>query len=368
MRVNHRILLTCAFLAVVAAFMALHPAPTCAIGDIHLIVVCSSSDSDPVCQEQGETWKKYLEAIMGDEISYAYFPSPRAGAFAAAGCHGAGFSRNDYATYRILTGQGADPRNVASVCREVSQAAGSDDAIVVFIWSRAENVPGRDGKDRHVLFPMATSDVHSERGVGLPRPTILKNLNAREHRLIVLITFSYEKSGESTLSAVSRGGFFQERLPVPKEPSYFKRLLQDARGEININFDVLTGSSHLMDPFNLIALNGLYLETEINPDDFNRLLRFACDLWSVPHIRGGYRIPYRLTIYGENQVESVPERSMTFEEIERECEDRREKLTQSGEFDVEDREIQPWPDYFRPSVSDSDDDDFEPAPPTVIPM
>ncbi|MBR0224913.1 MAG: hypothetical protein IJL92_02515 [Thermoguttaceae bacterium] len=388
MNLKHRILLTCALLASVATAMALRPVNSYAVGDVHVILVKSLPDRS--LQDMGEL-KCFLPIFSDPESIGAFGTSPSLETKFDGPLMPLSVTRN-WATYRILEGEDADPYNIARVCREVSQKAGPDDAIMVMVQSRAEMVPDGAGNDRHVLFPMATSNKPDDRGVGIPRGTILKNLNASPHRLVALLTETYE--GPTTFVEPEPGEGVPItpetiRAPLPKDTPYLVKFLQTAQGELNIGWRwqspvALTSRPEGMadfSPFSFIlstiATNGLYLETELNPDDFYRLLKIQdafnkaieanfnpknWDLWS--------RHPRDIDLFAGNQLSdrswSAP--FTTTQEAKRFFAERREKLIDSGEFEVD--EISPFgtpvpadgddSDYKSPD--DDSDDDFVPAP------
>ena len=332
------------------------PAP---IGGVHLIVARSTSEDDPLVKDAGDYWLEHIRGIMGFEGIYGYIDSPCPWAFDNTARFGVGLRSDDYASARFLEGQDVAPRNLVQTCREVSQDAGPDDAIVVFVWSRAAQVPGSSGYDRHVLFPMATSDDYYDRGEGVPCGTILKALKEKEHRLIVLITFSYEAGVGDYIESLSgtSSGKTHEKQPEPRKDSFLKALMQEAVGEINIDVDsvLFPNSNHYFDPFNLVVLNGLYLNSEINVDSFYKHLSFARDLCSLEHERAGFAIPYRIQSHDDNSHVNIIEAAKpeSFDErrtlMLRLCAERREKLMQSAEIEKRERYFDERQlNYFRP--------------------
>ena len=332
------------------------PAP---IGGVHLIVARSTSEDAPLVKDAGDYWLGHIRGIMGFEGSFGYNSSPYPWAFDFADCFGVGLRSYDYASARFLEGQDVEPRNLVQTCREVSQEAGSDDAIVVFVWSRAASVSGSSGEDRHVLFPTATSDDYYDRGVGIPRGTILNALKEKEHRLIVLITFSYKVGGGNYLGpkGATPSEITDDKQPAPRKDSFLKALMQGAAGEINIDVDsvLLPNASYYLDPFNLVALNGLYLNSEINVDSFYDQLKFTGSLCSLEHEKAGFSTPYRMESYEGNArvnvlelelPDSLNERLM---EMEARCQGRRAKLMQSVEIEKRERYFDERQlNYFRP--------------------
>lgn len=335
------------------------PARPLKIGALHLIVARSTSEDDPLVKEAGDSWIRHIRGIMGFESSFSHNGSPYPWAFDGAARFGVGLRSYDYASARFLEGQDVEPRNLVQTCREVSQEAGSDDAIVVFVWSRAASVPGSSGEDRHVLFPTATSNDFYDRGVGIPRGTILNALKEKEHRLIVLITFSYEVGGGKHLG--SKGAtpsvITDNKQPEPRRDSFLKALMQGAAGEVNINVDsvLFPGASYYRDPFDLVVLNGLYLNSEINVDSFYDQLKFAGSLCSLEHERLGFSTPYRMESYEGNSRVSVLELALPdsfnerLMEMEARCQERRTKLMQSAEIEKRERYFDERQlNYFRP--------------------
>ncbi|MBR0224914.1 MAG: hypothetical protein IJL92_02520 [Thermoguttaceae bacterium] len=375
MNIKRRILLTCAFLAVVAASMALRPAPTCAIGDIHIIIIRSTTD--PALRQAGEYWQFTIESLLRD--SMGHMVGTRGAFDPSFGVMDLG--RDAVATYEVLEGQETDPYNIAAVCRDVSQKAGPDDAIMVFVLSYAAMLPGNNGEDRHVLYPAATSFASAGKSTGLPRGTILKNLKTKPHRLIALITDTYEEpipSDDEVLPNVSkRPAEIVERItaPQPKDTPYLKRFLQEAHGELNVGSHnpglAAAGPVGLTFAFIIeeVAQNGLYLESEINPVDFYEHLRFARTHGDLYDTNSGVQLRNNeLTRYNGNQrVESSPPPYATLRTMKDFCNERKEKLLASGEFDTRELEICGSDrDFFNgtypePVVVDDSDSDFVPA-------
>lgn len=289
MHVSFRILLTCAFLAVVAASMALRPAQSCAVGDIHIIIVRSTSD--PSLQKPGMYWQFRLEETLATGKTPRFQEYGVFGALESARIPG-GLGRNDVRTWIVLKGEDARHSNIARVCDEVSQRAGPDDAIMVVMMSHGFAIKENDGVG-HGMSPTATSpdDLEISRK-GIMRGTILEKLKVKPHRLIALITDScmtrlrnFDESDSTVLPFLVRpceSGI----AAFPKDTCYLKRFLQEAHGEININssdygqaawfvtkskFDEFCGSLFI-NAFCRFAANGFYLESELNPDDFFKLL------------------------------------------------------------------------------------------------
>lgn len=383
MRIRRRLLITYALFAAVLAFMTLRSAPSYAVGDIHLIVVRSTADP---ALNKVETINDVLNprilqpGIIGVFEPPLNFPHPIEGV----------------ATHRVLEGQDADPRNIADVCREVSQKAGPDDAIMVLAQCRAAIIPTSSGAGRCVLFPMATSEDPNDRGVGLPRGTILKNLNVKPHRLIALITETYE--GPTRREEVKPSPFLFEKpkklqvIPRPKNTPYLIKFLQTARGELNIGNHTfpleLAGSPGFSDGLegvttpsvfaaSLVLSNGLYLESELNPDDFYKHLTIldAClaartpEKEKSPDAESESGHPWGFVRYDGSQIVpsepavhfATPEENFKF------CAARRAELVDSGEFEVMEINLRSTSDESNNS-NDDDDSDFVPAPGEQTPL
>lgn len=374
MNLKHRILLTCALLAVVVTAVALRPVNSYAVGDVHVIIVKSLPDRS--LQDMGEL-KCFLPIGCPESIG-AFEASPSLETEFDGPSMPLSVTRN-WATYRILEGEDADPYNIARVCREVSQKAGPDDAIMVMVQSRAEMVPDGAGNDRHVLFPMATSNKPDDRGVGIPRGTILKNLNASPHRLVALITETYE--GPTTYQNPESGEGVPIppvtiRAPLPKDTPYLVKFLQTAQGELNIGWRVqspiapthrpegMPNFSRLSLDLSIVATNGLYLNSELNPDDFYRHLKiqvaYGKSIVDERNPEEWARHPWEVVQFVGNQLSdrswSAP--FTTTQEAKRFFAERREKLIDSGEFEVD--EISPFGSPV-PAVDDDSDSDFVPA-------
>lgn len=251
MRVNPRILLTCAFLAVVATVMALRPAPSCAIGNIHIIIVRSTTV--PEMRKAGDIWRERLEETLTSGKTPDFWRYEIPGAFESATNPG-GLGRNDVETFIVLEGMDADPERITKVCYEVSQKAEPDDAIIVFVMSCGAFVRGNDGVSRHALAPVAedVDDLKVTRA-GILRGTIITALQSKLHRLVALITdssatlltsndgsvaeFRYRSSpvDEKTASSAARAEGEGASEPSPKGTTYLKKFLQEAHGILNIN-------------------------------------------------------------------------------------------------------------------------------------
>ncbi len=355
MRVNRRILLTCAFLAVVVASMALRPAPTCAIGNIHIIIVHSTTD--PTLRKASIIWMQRLE----ETLTMAYTPSfMRIGEYGVFGAlepayRLGGLGLFGVETYEILDGQEARPNNIRRVCREVSEKAGPDDAIMVIIMSHG-TVIKENGVLTHGLAPIATSSDNLELGKnGIRRGTILNELKIRPHRLVALITDSCASPAPE-----DEGTAFYKDPPCesgiaafPKEEGYLKKFLQEAYGEININscdygqtvdfigkcaYKEFEGSL-FVNAFCRFANNGFYLESELNPDDFYKLLRIEHEREVLSYNEKRHKNKQN-TLTRFNGSEPVKSSFTTFtslDEIKKYYKTRKEKITNNGEFGIGER-------------------------------
>ena len=321
MHVSRRILLTCALLVGVATSMTLRPTPSYAVGDIHIIIVRSTTDAS--LSEASTNWQQRLEdALNGRNYSSLLDYD---GAVQEAGVPG-GLGASDVATYRTLTSsEETAPENIMKVCLEVSQKAGPDDAIVCIVSCRHSFLKTTDDRIIHALAPLATSinDLDLRRD-GIQRETILiclthelvnDKIQEKKHRLVVLITdpcVNPARRVKELLPIMTASLDRTTNIPhakvfekvVPKYKPYFKAFLEKATGVVNINAcnygqeayyevgfesdDVL--GSLFINAFCRFANNGFYLDMELNPDAFYKLLQLAAIIFI-------FLIPYTASLY-----------------------------------------------------------------------
>ncbi|MBR0226339.1 MAG: SUMF1/EgtB/PvdO family nonheme iron enzyme, partial [Thermoguttaceae bacterium] len=341
---------------VVAASMTLRPTPCCADGDIHIIIVRSTSD--PGLQKPGMYWQFRLEETLATGKTPRFQEYGVFGALESARIPG-GLGRNDVRTWIVLKGEDARHSNIARVCEEVSQYAGPDDAIMVVMMSHGFAIKENDGVG-HGMSPTATSpdDLEISRK-GIMRGTILEKLKVKPHRLIALITDScmtrlrnFDETDVTDLPDIPRpceSGI----AAFPQDTCYLKKFLQEAHGEININssdygqaawfvtkskFDEFCGSLFI-NAFCRFAANGFYLESELNPDDFFKLLNAEYSRELLDYgAKTGESFQSSLTKFnGSQPISTSSPKFSNLNEFKAYYDARRELMSNAGEFAIADR-------------------------------
>ncbi|MBR0224910.1 MAG: hypothetical protein IJL92_02500 [Thermoguttaceae bacterium] len=366
MHVSRRILLTCALLVGVATSMTLRPTPSYAVGDIHIIIVRSTTDAS--LSEASTIWQQRLEdALNGRNYSSLLDYD---GAVQEAGVPG-GLGASDVATYRTLTSsEETAPENIMKVCLEVSQKAGPDDAIVCIVSCRHSFLKTTDDRIIHALAPLATSinDLDLRRD-GIQRETILiclthelvnDKIQEKKHRLVVLITdpcVNPARRVKELLPIMTASLDRTTNIPhakvfekvVPKYKPYFKAFLEKATGVVNINAcnygqeayyevgfesdDVL--GSLFINAFCRFANNGFYLDMELNPDAFYKLLQLELAR-QIAAFHSPETVRQDLTRF--NGVEIVKDdkvKLVSDEDFNRYYAERAKMMKYSGEFRIE---------------------------------
>lgn len=350
MRLSQRILLTCAMLVGVATSMTLRPTPSYADGDIHIIIVRSTTAPD--LQKSGMYWLFRLEETLATGKTPRFQEYGVFGALESAFEPG-GLGRDDVRTYVVLKGEDAENRNIARVCEEVSRRAGPNDAIMVVMMSHGFAIKESDGVG-HGMSPTATSpdDLEISRK-GIMRDTIFEKLKVRPHRLIALITDScmtrLRNFDEYDVTDVinpppCENGF----AAFPKDTCYLKKFLQEAHGEININssgygqaawfvsqskFDEFCGSLFI-NAFCRFAANGFYLESELNPNDFFKLLNAEYSRELLDYgAKTGESFQSSLTKFNGNRpISTSSPKFSNLNEFKAYYDARRELMSNAGEF------------------------------------
>ena len=267
-------------MAVFVCSLTIDAAPLCARGNVHIIIVVSTTD--PVIREANLLWKEKIEGALSGEEGTRSVESREGVLYRSAEQLG-GLGKDDVATYRVLEGNDAHPDNIAKVCREVSMEAGADDAVAVFMVGHGYIAKDANGDYRHRLLHIAQDGANSS----IERGEIMRALKSREHRLVVLLTdaCSALPTNLAVMPSVQTGVYVPSFFP--KRDCYLKRFLTEAEGEVNINSTdygekalflvdkvdrrVLDGT-RFSDAFVKFAWNGEYLEDELTPDGFYKLL------------------------------------------------------------------------------------------------
>lgn len=367
MNIRRRILLTCALVVAVVSSMAFCTTPSYAVGKIHLIIVRSTTE--PSLDKAGNIWLERLESSL--EFGKREVDGWLDSSFGMYGVFGilepatnpGGLGRGDVASYNVLEGNDAHPESIMKYCLEVSHKAGSDDAIMVILMSHGQTETGTDGVKRHFFSPVATTRDSLEQGrIGILRETILECLTneivngekkEKQHRLVALISDScvsvVEDPGEFAIMPEVK--LLRGKAPLPKETPYLKKFLQEARGVVNINScnvgqtavlvpccrDPEFKGSLFVNAFCRFANNGFYFDSELNPDDFYKLLRIEYEREVLAYnTRAHKNCNSTLTQY-KGSVNVAPQTIST--DVEAYYKDREAKLTGSGEFKVEERDF-----------------------------
>ncbi len=149
-----------------------------------------------------------------------------------------------------LSGDRAHPENILRTCIELSNAAGPDDAVMVYVLCNGGSIEGRDGKLRHGLYPLAKSGKNLQMDrQGIARGTIMRAIKWKPHRLNALITDvspatvndeikdePYARSsGPISKFAASFGMGYAEEESDGERASYFVDFLLKAEGDLNVN-------------------------------------------------------------------------------------------------------------------------------------
>ncbi len=145
-----------------------------------------------------------------------------------------GFSKKSshVGTYHVLEGDDAHPKNILATCRALSQKAGPNDAVFVYILCHgATTIEDNDASETriHALSPICTGGGNMDlRNIGVRRSSIMREIKSKNHRLDVLITDSC-----SVLQTEGPDGVVDPCM-VGTVPLLYQLLLT-AKGTININ-------------------------------------------------------------------------------------------------------------------------------------
>ncbi len=235
-------------------------------GDVHLILIVVTK---PELEDVGRKWREKIESAFygtpGKTDSRPLLSSLKVNAPAEKWIEP---GKEDVASFTYVTGEEATPWNIPKICEKVSDEAKPEDAIVAILLA-----PVRDPK-----APREYVD----------RMTIAPAIRSENHRLTIVLTDVYESTVDGFKGlrpTVETQTYIPEFLP--KKGSYLKRFLEEAEGAFQINSaDFEHGafieagnesgsfeSTRFADAFARFAANGYYLERELTPDGFYKLLR-----------------------------------------------------------------------------------------------
>ncbi|MBR0224915.1 MAG: hypothetical protein IJL92_02525 [Thermoguttaceae bacterium] len=150
--------------------------------------------------------------------------------------------------YKTLKGSDATGPNILSACREMADAAGPNDAILVYILSVGATLEEPDGRLRYVLAPCASSpsDLQLARE-GIARDAIMATLKSKPHRLNVVVTdvssdlaepssVAYAARSQNESISDSDSGFDGDSGSAPSAfDPYLVHFLLKARGNLDVN-------------------------------------------------------------------------------------------------------------------------------------
>ena len=146
-------------------------------------------------------------------------------------------------TWKSLEGDEAHPEKILRECRSISQKAGPNDAVFVYILCHGAAAVEDDdptGPRVHGLSPVCKDAKNLDlRKIGIRRSSIMKAMQTRPHRLTVLVTDSCStlappEPKAATVRAMPRGG-----NPLLRE------FLLKAKGTLDINSSNPLGGSML---------------------------------------------------------------------------------------------------------------------------
>ena len=368
-----RILLTLALFAVAVSSMAFRPTASYADGNIHVVVVCSTTD--PSLSDKVDSWKKLLLETLTEDNPGCSFTSKEAMSPAAK----SGLGSDGVTIYPVLEGEKATPQNIMETCLEVSHNAGPDDAIVFFIACHGNTQKGTDQVKRHYFAPIATSsDAINIQKNRIQRETILKSLTheivndelrEKNHRLIMLISDSCATTSsdlviehnDNTSGVANGNAHFQSRWVEPKEflkakdKSYFRKCLETAPHGTVININSCNDSqeatyvksdipafngSIFINAFRRFATNGFYLDDEVDAEGFYKLLSIELARQRMEFINAsGKQCDQLLTQYDGN-VALEPKDPKDYglvsqDDFKKYYEKRAKDMKDSGEFEIE---------------------------------
>jgi hypothetical protein len=144
-------------------------------------------------------------------------------------------------TFVELEGDNAHPKKILETCRAISQKAGPNDAILVYMLCHGSSLyedNDSEQKNRiHALSPVCVNAKNMDlRNIGIRRSSIMREIKSKPHRLNILITDSCSvlRQGELNVVAAAPPEPTRRSLKQP-EISKLKQLLLHASGTININ-------------------------------------------------------------------------------------------------------------------------------------
>ncbi len=342
------------FIAIFLSTLTVGAGSLYAKGNIHIILIVSTTD--PATKTSHLIWKERIEDALSGNFYEGKYSFLQPNSLYRADRIG-GLGKGDVATYIVLEEDEARPEKIREVCKGVAAKAGADDAIAVFMVSHGGTVRGDDGVVRHALSPVARSskDIRMDK-IGIKRGSIIKWLNEESyhHRLVVLVTDSCATpfNFPTDVAAVqSQSTFIPEFLP--KRDCYLKRFLEEAEGVVNINTtnygeesrnptfrddkencanDRRVGTRFSY-AFLKFATNGIYLESELNPEGFYRLLslELSQEISNFKVISPEMQCKQTLTSFKEDSQRIIPQ-EITDEQRDEIIQRRRELISKSGEF------------------------------------
>ncbi|MBQ9874555.1 MAG: hypothetical protein IJM30_08825 [Thermoguttaceae bacterium] len=132
-----------------------------------------------------------------------------------------------------LSGDDASPQGIVDACETLANAAGPNDAVLVYILCHGAAVVGSDGRMRHGFSPIALSAGELRMGeIGISRGTIMKTIKSRPHRLNLLISDACSvAASHKYVPSAKTSRLVPKALDLP----YLGKFLLNARGELNIN-------------------------------------------------------------------------------------------------------------------------------------
>ncbi|MBP5622871.1 MAG: leucine-rich repeat domain-containing protein, partial [Thermoguttaceae bacterium] len=235
----------------------------------------------------------------------------------------------DVASFDVFKGSDARPINVLERCQELSGASGSDDAFFVFIAASASL--------RRSFNAVAVANA----------------LRSNNPRLIVVLTDFYSntaKNYEGLRPKTETRKYVPEFLP--KNDSYLKRFLTEAKGEVLVDsqtepglpplIEISEGAGHFVGSrfeaaFARFAANGCYLESELTPKGFCTLINWEFSREILNYNSWGFGDARRqeLTLYedlGRQQTRLEKKELRTLDSLWRADAARFARLKKSGEF------------------------------------
>lgn len=300
-------------------------------GAVHIILVVSSRPFlERVAAKELERIEDALAGTFGLTASSPLFSNFQTN-MPAENYGELGKESPDVATYEVLTGADAEPGKVAQVCYNVSQNAKWEDAILVVVIAEEPKA--------ETLEPQ------------LDNLAIINALRTKDRRLLVVLNDFYLESAASS-NVPGPKLKTQTFTPsfLPKNDSYLKRFMTEAKGEILVNSanvdekawlqssvgaGIFTGT-RFGSAFARFAANGCYLESELTPDGFCNLLNrelsrevLNYNLWSRD---SNSKQTLTTFDYSGRRIEIVPNALNSLDDDWKADAARFAKLKKSGEF------------------------------------